>query len=91
MSSIDNPIGDLPLKHRGAILDDAHIGHINGALGTILYGDIAPRLGWGARLKTLLAILGPGLIVMMSQRQGRALNCWFAAEVGRGAAPPPEP
>jgi hypothetical protein len=63
MISIENPVADLQaVKH--AILDDTHIGHINGAMGTILHGDIAPRLGWGARLKTLLAILGPGLIVI---------------------------
>ena len=30
---------------RTAVLDDAHIGHINGALGTILQGDVAPRTG----------------------------------------------
>jgi hypothetical protein len=30
---------------RTAVLDDAHTGHINGALGTIRHGDIAPRHG----------------------------------------------
>ena len=46
MTSIDNPVADLhAAKRRGAVLDDAHIGHINGAMGTILHGDIAPRLG----------------------------------------------
>ena len=55
----------LTPERRSAVLDDAHIGHINGALGTILHGDVAPRTGWVAKLKTLLAILGPGLIVMV--------------------------
>jgi hypothetical protein len=50
---------------RTVVLDEAHIGHINGALGTILHGDVAPRIGWLAKLKTLLAIIGPGLIVMV--------------------------
>jgi hypothetical protein len=50
---------------RGAILDDAHIGDIRGAFGTIPHGDIAPRRGGWRRLRTLLAILGPGLIVMV--------------------------
>jgi hypothetical protein len=46
------------------VLDDAHIGDIRGALGTIRQHDTAPRRGWWTRLRTLLAILGPGLIVM---------------------------
>ena len=25
-----------------AVLDEAHVGHINGAFGTILQGDVAP-------------------------------------------------
>ena len=28
-----------------AVLDEAHVGHINGALGTIAHGDTAPRRG----------------------------------------------
>ncbi|MBV9521783.1 MAG: hypothetical protein JO010_03260, partial [Alphaproteobacteria bacterium] len=35
---------------RVAVLDEAHLGHIEGALGTIIHGDVAPRAGWGARL-----------------------------------------
>jgi hypothetical protein len=30
---------------RSAVRDEARIGHIDGALGTIRYGDIAPRTG----------------------------------------------
>ena len=26
-----------------AVLDAAHVGHIHGAFGTILHGDVAPR------------------------------------------------
>jgi Mn2+/Fe2+ NRAMP family transporter len=47
-----------------AVLDAAHVGDIYGAFGTILHGDVAPRKTWKHRLTTLLAILGPGLIVM---------------------------
>ena len=50
---------------RAAVLDDAHIGDIKGALGTIAHHDTAPRTSWRARFRTLLAILGPGLIVMV--------------------------
>ncbi len=35
--------------HVGAVPDDAHIGHIHGALGTIRHGDTAPRIGLRAR------------------------------------------
>ena len=48
-----------------AVLDQAHVGDIEGAFGTIRVGDIAGRRSWGARLLTLLAIVGPGLIVMV--------------------------
>jgi hypothetical protein len=80
MVSIDNPIADIvAVKHRGAVLDDAHIGDINGAMGTILHGDIAPRVGWRARLKTLLAILGPGLIVMVGDNDAGAFGTYTQA------------
>ncbi len=80
MTLIDNPdAGANPPKHRGAVLDDAHIGHINGAMGTILHGDVAPRLGWRARWKTLLAILGPGLIVMVGDNDAGAFGTYTQA------------
>jgi Mn2+/Fe2+ NRAMP family transporter len=65
--------------HRSAVLDEAHIGHINGALGTIRHGDIAPRTGWAAKLKTLLAILGPGLIVMVGDNDAGAFGTYAQA------------
>jgi Mn2+/Fe2+ NRAMP family transporter len=80
MTIIANPVTDVhPPKHSGAVLDDAHIGHINGAMGTILHGDVAPRLGWRARFKTLLAILGPGLIVMVGDNDAGAFGTYTQA------------
>ena len=64
---------------RGAVLDDAHIGDIRGAFGTIPHGDIAPRRGWWARLRTLLAILGPGLIVMVGDNDAGAFGTYTQA------------
>jgi Mn2+/Fe2+ NRAMP family transporter len=64
---------------RSAVLDEAHIGHINGALGTIRHGDIAPRTGWLAKVKTLLAILGPGLIVMVGDNDAGAFGTYTQA------------
>ena len=61
-----------PENAGAAVLDDAHIGHIQGAFGTILHGDVAPRETWKHRLTTLLAILGPGLIVMVGDNDAGA-------------------
>jgi Mn2+/Fe2+ NRAMP family transporter len=68
-----------PREARGAVLDDAHVGHIHGAFGTILHGDIAPRTTWKHRLTTLLAILGPGLIVMVGDNDAGAFATYGQA------------
>jgi NRAMP (natural resistance-associated macrophage protein)-like metal ion transporter len=62
-----------------AVLDGAHIGDIRGALGTIRQCDIAPRRGWWAHLRTLLAILGPGLIVMVGDNDAGAFGTYTQA------------
>ncbi|MGO4871214.1 MAG: Nramp family divalent metal transporter [Roseiarcus sp.] len=62
-----------------AVLDDAHIGTIQGAFGTILQGDVAPRKTWKHRLTTLLAILGPGLIVMVGDNDAGAFATYGQA------------
>src|ERR1700674_3865261 len=62
-----------------AVLDEAHIGHIQGAFGTILHGDICPRESWKHRLQTLLAILGPGLIVMVGDNDAGAFGTYTQA------------
>jgi Mn2+/Fe2+ NRAMP family transporter len=62
-----------------AVLDEAHIGDINGAFGTIHRGDHGPRHTWSARLRTLLAILGPGLIVMVGDNDAGAFSTYTQA------------
>jgi Mn2+/Fe2+ NRAMP family transporter len=62
-----------------AVLDSAHVGHIHGAFGTILHGDVAPRKTWKHRLTTLLAILGPGLIVMVGDNDAGAFATYGQA------------
>jgi NRAMP (natural resistance-associated macrophage protein)-like metal ion transporter len=80
MSAIDTVIDDLNTPAgRSAVLDEAHIGDIRGALGTIRYGDDAPRTGVLARCKTLLAILGPGLIVMVGDNDAGAFSTYTQA------------
>jgi Mn2+/Fe2+ NRAMP family transporter len=62
-----------------AVLDDAHVGDIRGALGTIRVGDTAARSTMSARLKTLLAIVGPGLIVMVGDNDAGAFSTYGQA------------
>src|ERR1700726_108879 len=64
---------------RTAVLDEAHVGDIKGALGTIARNDTAPRSNWWARLRTLLAILGPGLIVMVGDNDAGAFGTYTQA------------
>jgi Mn2+/Fe2+ NRAMP family transporter len=64
---------------RSAVLDDQHIGDIRGALGTIRLDDTAPRRGRSAHLKTLLAIVGPGLIVMVGDNDAGAFATYGQA------------
>jgi hypothetical protein len=80
MSVINEPAGELTASiQASAVLDDAHVGHIHGAFGTILHGDHAPRIGWQAHIKTLLAILGPGLIVMVGDNDAGAFGTYTQA------------
>ena len=60
-------------------VDDAPPGDIHGAFGTIRRHDVGPRNGWGARLRTLLAILGPGLIVMVGDNDAGAFGTYAQA------------
>ncbi|MGN6665960.1 MAG: NRAMP family divalent metal transporter [Trinickia sp.] len=71
---------------RRAVLDDAHIGDIKGAFGTISHHDTAPRGNWAARLRTLLAILGPGLIVMVGDNDAGAFGTYTQAGQNYGTA-----
>ncbi|MER7752298.1 NRAMP family divalent metal transporter [Kitasatospora sp. NPDC097643] len=64
---------------RTAVLDDAHLGDIKGALGTVRLDDTAPRHGLSARLKTLLAVVGPGLIVMVGDNDAGAFATYGQA------------
>jgi len=64
---------------RSAILDSAHEGDIEGAFGTIRQGDTAPRTRTSMRLKTLLAVIGPGLIVMVGDNDAGAFGTYTQA------------
>uniref|UniRef100_UPI0038B594A9 Nramp family divalent metal transporter n=1 Tax=Sinomonas humi TaxID=1338436 RepID=UPI0038B594A9 len=62
-----------------AVLDSAHIGDIKGAFGTIRVDDTPGQSSWKARLKTLLAIIGPGLIVMVGDNDAGAFGTYTQA------------
>jgi Mn2+/Fe2+ NRAMP family transporter len=65
-------------ERRSAVLDSEHTGDIRGALGTIRL-DASPRRGRSAYLKTLLAIVGPGLIVMVGDNDAGAFATYGQA------------
>jgi NRAMP (natural resistance-associated macrophage protein)-like metal ion transporter len=64
---------------RSAVLDEAHLGDIQGAMGTIRVDDQEGRPSLSRRLKTLLAIIGPGLIVMVGDNDAGAFSTYTQA------------
>jgi NRAMP (natural resistance-associated macrophage protein)-like metal ion transporter len=62
-----------------AVLDEAHIGDIQGAFGTIRQHDTGARRSWATRLLTLLAIMGPGLIVMIGDNDAGGVSTYAQA------------
>ena len=52
------------------------MGDIEGALGTIYEGDIKGRATWKARFKTMLAIVGLDLIVMIGANDAGAFSTY---------------
>ncbi|MGU7770423.1 NRAMP family divalent metal transporter [Burkholderia sp. MR1-5-21] len=64
---------------QSAVIDDAHVGDITGALGTIAQHDTGPRINWWARFRTLMAIVGPGLIVMVGDNDAGAFGTYTQA------------
>jgi NRAMP (natural resistance-associated macrophage protein)-like metal ion transporter len=73
MTTTDTPAVEV------AVLDAEHVGNIRGALGTIACGDVAARPRLSAKLKTLLAIIGPGLIVMAGDNDAGAFSTYTQA------------
>jgi len=62
-----------------AVLDSAHLGDIKGALGTIKIDDQNERRTWLKKLLTLLAIVGPGLIVMVGDNDAGGVATYAQA------------
>jgi Mn2+/Fe2+ NRAMP family transporter len=66
-------------KDSSAVLDSAHVGDIQGAFGTIGQHDQGARSSWKARLLTMLAIMGPGLIVMIGDNDAGGVATYAQA------------
>ncbi|MHB8451994.1 MAG: NRAMP family divalent metal transporter, partial [Mycobacteriales bacterium] len=75
--------GDGPSRHlqppASAVLDEAHLGDIEGALGKIVVGDIGERRSWKQQLLTFAAIAGPGIIVMVGDNDAGGVATYAQA------------
>jgi Mn2+/Fe2+ NRAMP family transporter len=71
----------LTLSRQGdaVVTEETSLGEIRGALGRIQAHDVAPRRSWRARLLTLLAIMGPGLIVMVGDNDAGGVSTYAQA------------
>jgi len=74
------PVGVPP------VLDEAHIGDIRGALGTIRVHDTGERHGLRSRTMALLAIMGPGLIVMVGDNDAGGVSTYAQAGQNYGTS-----
>ena len=73
----DRPAGPQ-LARPSAVLDEAHLGDIEGALGRIKV-DAADARGFRRKLITFLAIVGPGLIVMVGDNDAGGVSTYAQA------------
>jgi NRAMP (natural resistance-associated macrophage protein)-like metal ion transporter len=69
-----------------AVLDSAHVGDIQGAFGTIGQHDTGARRSWRARGLALLAIVGPGLIVMVGDNDAGGVATYSQAGQNYGTS-----
>jgi NRAMP (natural resistance-associated macrophage protein)-like metal ion transporter len=66
-------------QNESAVLDEAHLGDIQGAFGTIAQHDLGERRSWRQRLLTLAAIIGPGIIVMVGDNDAGGVSTYAQA------------
>src|SRR5579875_3324639 len=62
-----------------AVRDPAHVGDIQGAFGTVRAGELDRAATWPRRLRYLLAIMGPGLIVMVGDNDAGGVATYAQA------------
>jgi len=66
---------EVQLSKPSAVLDEAHLGDIEGALGRVRVDD-EQQSGLRRRLITFLAIMGPGLIVMVGDNDAGGVSTY---------------
>src|SRR5271170_6945340 len=88
MTEDQTTVAPVPPRPEGVppVLDEAHIGDIRGALGTIAMHDSGERHGWRARTIALLAIMGPGLIVMVGDNDAGGVSTYAQAGQNYGTS-----
>ena len=78
------PAPPAPVRER-AVLDSAHVGDIEGAFGTIRQHEQSHR-AMRSRLIALLAIIGPGLIVMVGDNDAGGVATYSQAGQNYGTS-----
>ena len=68
-----------PSADRRSLLDRAHRGDVVGALGKVPSVDTGPRLSMRRKVATLLAIMGPGVIVMVADNDAGGIATYAQA------------
>src|SRR6202162_111969 len=79
------PARETPPTHERAVLDSAHVGDIRGAFGTIGQHEEGRR-GLRSRTMALLAIIGPGLIVMVGDNDAGGVATYSQAGQNYGTS-----
>src|SRR5271155_2498437 len=81
MTTLDRDVVEIapPAAPRTAVLDSAHVGDIEGALGRISLSDTDRPRTLKVRLATMLAIVGPGLIVMVGDNDAGGVSTYVQA------------
>jgi NRAMP (natural resistance-associated macrophage protein)-like metal ion transporter len=86
LSELGGPVAEAEPVRVPPVLDEAHAGDIRGALGTIRLDDVGPRGSWRGRLTALLAIMGPGLIVMVGDNDAGGVSTYAQAGQNYGTS-----
>jgi NRAMP (natural resistance-associated macrophage protein)-like metal ion transporter len=88
MADDQTTLASAPPRPEGVppVLDEAHIGDIRGALGTIRMHDSGERHGWRSRAMALLAVMGPGLIVMVGDNDAGGVATYAQAGQNYGTS-----
>jgi hypothetical protein len=68
-----------PAADRRSVLDRAHRGDIVGALGRVPSADTGPRPSRRRQIAALLAIMGPGVIVLAADNDAGGISTYAQA------------